>query len=183
MADILGLHHVTAIASDPQRNVDFYAGVLGLRLIKLTVNYDDPATYHLYYGDGQGHPGTIMTFFPWPGGISANSPFSLAPALRTQSSRMTSLRNSRQCSRAAAPTQESSGIAAGTSWALMISRPPSPGYPKTTSAAESRHDIGCVPVRAMPRWVGSQVNASAWMPPGSGVPLRYVCRLLRCFGS
>jgi glyoxalase family protein len=70
MADILGLHHVTAIAGDPQRNIDFYAGVLGLRLVKLTVNYDDPGTYHLYYGDGQGHPGTIMTFFPWPGAMS-----------------------------------------------------------------------------------------------------------------
>ena len=67
MPDILGLHHVTAIAGDPQRNIDFYAGILGLRLVKLTVNYDDPTTYHLYYGDGQGHPGTIMTFFPWPG--------------------------------------------------------------------------------------------------------------------
>jgi glyoxalase family protein len=70
MPDILGLHHVTAIASDPQQNVDFYAGVLGLRLVKLTVNYDDPTTYHIYYGDGQGHPGTIMTFFPWPGAIA-----------------------------------------------------------------------------------------------------------------
>jgi glyoxalase family protein len=69
MAEILGLHHVTAIASDPQRNLNFYAGLLGLRLVKLTVNYDDPTTYHLYYGDGQGHPGTIMTFFPWPGAM------------------------------------------------------------------------------------------------------------------
>jgi glyoxalase family protein len=69
MAEILGIHHVTAIASEPQKNIDFYAGVLGLRLVKLTVNYDDPTTYHLYYGDGQGHPGTIMTFFPWPGAI------------------------------------------------------------------------------------------------------------------
>ncbi|HWR54318.1 MAG TPA: ring-cleaving dioxygenase [Bryobacteraceae bacterium] len=67
--EILGLHHVTAIAGEPQANIDFYAGVLGLRLIKLTVNYDDPTTYHLYYGDGQGHPGTILTFFPWPGGM------------------------------------------------------------------------------------------------------------------
>ena len=67
MAGIEGLHHVTAIAGDPQVNIDFYAGVLGLRLVKLTVNFDDPTTYHLYYGDGQGHPGTIMTFFPWPG--------------------------------------------------------------------------------------------------------------------
>jgi glyoxalase family protein len=66
-APILGLHHVTAIAGDPQINVDFYAGVLGLRLIKKTVNFDDPSTYHLYYGDGVGSPGTIMTFFPWPG--------------------------------------------------------------------------------------------------------------------
>ena len=63
---IPGIHHVTAIAGDPQRNLDFYAGVLGLRLVKLTVNFDDPETYHLYYGDGQGTPGTILTFFPWP---------------------------------------------------------------------------------------------------------------------
>src|SRR5215475_14053873 len=63
---ILGIHHVTAIAGDPQTNLDFYAGVLGLRLVKLTVNFDDPGTYHLYYGDGAGNPGTILTFFPWP---------------------------------------------------------------------------------------------------------------------
>jgi catechol 2,3-dioxygenase-like lactoylglutathione lyase family enzyme len=62
-----GIHHVTAIAGDPQANADFYTGVLGLRLVKATVNYDDPHTYHLYYGDEQGHPGTILTFFPWPG--------------------------------------------------------------------------------------------------------------------
>jgi catechol 2,3-dioxygenase-like lactoylglutathione lyase family enzyme len=64
---ILGIHHVTAIAGEPQKNIDFYAGLLGLRLVKLTVNYDDPDTYHLYYGDELGHPGTILTFFPWPG--------------------------------------------------------------------------------------------------------------------
>jgi len=62
-----GIHHVTAIAGDPQANVDFYTGILGLRLVKLTVNYDDPQTYHVYYGDETGHPGTILTFFPWPG--------------------------------------------------------------------------------------------------------------------
>src|SRR5882724_10282719 len=62
-----GIHHVTAMASDPQANVDFYTGVLGLRLVKRTVNFDDPGTYHLYYGDEVGHPGTILTFFPWPG--------------------------------------------------------------------------------------------------------------------
>ena len=61
-----GLHHVTAIASDPQRNVDFYAGLLGLRLVKRTINFDDPRTYHFYYGDRRGTPGTILTFFPWP---------------------------------------------------------------------------------------------------------------------
>jgi glyoxalase family protein len=62
-----GIHHVTAIAEDPQENVDFYAGVLGLRLVKKTVNFDDPGSYHLYYGDAAGNPGTIMTFFSWPG--------------------------------------------------------------------------------------------------------------------
>src|SRR5436309_8650266 len=65
--DIRGIHHVTAIAGDPQRNVDFYTRVLGLRLVKLTVNFDDPRSYHLYYGDEQGHPGTLLTFFAWPG--------------------------------------------------------------------------------------------------------------------
>jgi glyoxalase family protein len=60
-----GIHHITAICGDPQRNVDFYVGVLGLRLVKRTVNFDDPGSYHLYYGDGVGSPGTIMTFFAW----------------------------------------------------------------------------------------------------------------------
>src|SRR6188472_3246889 len=64
---IPGLHHVTAIASDPQRNLDFYAGLLGLRFVKRTVNFDDPGTYHFYFGDALGTPGTILTFFPWPG--------------------------------------------------------------------------------------------------------------------
>ena len=64
---IPGIHHVTAITSDAQKNVDFYTGVLGLRLVKLTVNFDDPTSYHLYYGDETGSPGTILTFFAWPG--------------------------------------------------------------------------------------------------------------------
>src|SRR5213078_3674430 len=64
---ISGLHHVTAITADAQKNVDFYCGVLGLRLVKLTVNFDAPSSYHLYYGDEIGRPGTILTFFAWPG--------------------------------------------------------------------------------------------------------------------
>jgi glyoxalase family protein len=63
---IAGIHHVTAIASDPQRNLDFYTEVLGLRLVKRTVNFDDPGTYHFYFGDEVGSPGSILTFFPWP---------------------------------------------------------------------------------------------------------------------
>ncbi len=63
---IVGLHHVTAIASDPQRNLDFYTQVLGLRFVKRTVNFDDPGTYHFYFGNDSGAPGTILTFFPWP---------------------------------------------------------------------------------------------------------------------
>ncbi|HEY1204086.1 MAG TPA: ring-cleaving dioxygenase [Bryobacteraceae bacterium] len=58
---------MTAISSDPQRNLDFYGGVLGLRLVKLTVNFDDPDTYHFYYGDSLGRPGSLLTFFHWPG--------------------------------------------------------------------------------------------------------------------
>ena len=64
---ILGLHHITAIAGDAQRNYDFYTKVLGLRMLKKTVNFDDPQTYHFYFGDGIGTPGSILTFFPWPG--------------------------------------------------------------------------------------------------------------------
>ena len=60
-----GIHHITAIAGDPQQNINFYSGVLGLRLIKKTVNFDDPSVYHFYYGDEKGNPGTILTFFPW----------------------------------------------------------------------------------------------------------------------
>ncbi|GGE54296.1 ring-cleaving dioxygenase [Priestia taiwanensis] len=63
----MGIHHITAIVGHPQENVDFYAGVLGLRLVKQTVNFDDPETYHLYFGDGGGKPGTIITFFPEAG--------------------------------------------------------------------------------------------------------------------
>ena len=62
-----GLHHVTAIAGAPQRNIDFYVSGLGLRLVKRTVNFDDPGTYHLYYGDEGGSPGSLITFFPWRG--------------------------------------------------------------------------------------------------------------------
>ncbi|MEH7342940.1 ring-cleaving dioxygenase [Bacillus sp. JJ1532] len=61
----MGIHHITAIVGHPQENIDFYAGVLGLRLVKQTVNFDDPGTYHLYFGDEGGKPGTIITFFPW----------------------------------------------------------------------------------------------------------------------
>jgi glyoxalase family protein len=66
MSEIHGLHHVTCIAGDAQENVDFYAGVLGMRLVKKSVNQDSPETYHLFYADGDGHPGTDITFFPWP---------------------------------------------------------------------------------------------------------------------
>ena len=66
-ARAMGLHHVTAISADARSNVAFYTGLLGLRLVKRSVNQDDPTTYHLYYGDEAGSPGTIMTFFPWQG--------------------------------------------------------------------------------------------------------------------
>lgn len=67
MADpTTGIHHVTAICGAPQVNIDFYAGILGMRLVKRTVNFDDPGSYHLYYGDRRGRPGSLVTFFPWP---------------------------------------------------------------------------------------------------------------------
>lgn len=66
MEPIQGLHHITAMAGDTQTNVSFYQNVLGQRLVKTTVNFDDPGTYHLYYGDRTGTPGSILTFFPWP---------------------------------------------------------------------------------------------------------------------
>jgi glyoxalase family protein len=64
---IAGLHHVTAITADVQKNADFYTGILGLRMVKVTINYDEPTTYHTYFGDTLGRPGTAMTIFGWPG--------------------------------------------------------------------------------------------------------------------
>ncbi|WP_298646202.1 ring-cleaving dioxygenase [uncultured Proteiniphilum sp.] len=66
-ANILGLHHITAISDNAKRNLDFYTNALGLRLVKKTVNFDDPGTYHFYFGNKQGTPGTVITFFPWEG--------------------------------------------------------------------------------------------------------------------
>lgn len=82
-----GLHHVTAIAADPNENLDFYVRVLGLRLVKRTVNQDVPDTYHLFYADGAGTPGTDLTFFPWPrmgagrpgAGLAVEVPFAVPP--------------------------------------------------------------------------------------------------------
>lgn len=81
---------MTAICADPQENLDFYRGVLGLRLVKLTVNFDDPATYHFYYGDGAGNPGSILTFFPYPAGHHGR-PGTGQVTLTTLSIRRTSL--------------------------------------------------------------------------------------------
>ncbi len=67
--EVYGIHHVTAIAGDPQANVDFYAGSLGLRMVKKTVNFDNPGTYHFYYGDEYGNPETILPFFPSTGRV------------------------------------------------------------------------------------------------------------------
>jgi glyoxalase family protein len=66
MTAVTGLHHITCISGAPQDNVDFYSGVLGMRLVKKSVNQDSPGTYHLFYADADGHPGTDITFFPWP---------------------------------------------------------------------------------------------------------------------
>src|SRR5262245_50055075 len=65
MRPVHGLHHITAIAGPAQENLDFYAGILGMRLVKRSINQDDPGTYHLFYADAEGHPGTDLTFFPW----------------------------------------------------------------------------------------------------------------------
>lgn len=65
MEPVKGLHHITAIAGPAQENLDFYAGILGMRLVKKSINQDDPGTYHLFYADAEGHPGTDLTFFPW----------------------------------------------------------------------------------------------------------------------
>jgi glyoxalase family protein len=83
-----GIHHVTAISGKATHNLDFYTHVLGMRFVKKTVNFDDPATYHLYYGDAEGHPGTILTFFPWehaaPGragvGLAQETAFCVPPS-------------------------------------------------------------------------------------------------------
>ena len=88
-ASVLGIHHITAICGNPQVNVDFYAGILGLRLVKRTVNQDDPYTYHLFYADAVGTPGTDLTFFPWehlpPGRIGSGMVVRIAFAVSPMS--------------------------------------------------------------------------------------------------
>lgn len=86
MNAIQGLHHITAVARDAQRNLDFYRNILGQRLVKRTVNFDDPGTYHFYFADAAGTPGTVLTFFPWqnvrrgaPGNGAANAVAYQAP--------------------------------------------------------------------------------------------------------
>lgn len=92
---IPGLHHVTAISGAPQENLDFYAGPLGQHLVKRTVNFDDPGTYHLYYGDETGTPGTIMTFFPFadagPGRAGPGMAVAVAYAVPDLNARMEAL--------------------------------------------------------------------------------------------
>jgi glyoxalase family protein len=78
MRGVNGLHHITAIAGPAQENLDFYAGVLGMRLVKRSVNQDDPGTYHLFYADAEGHPGSDLTFFPWSQMAPARPGFGLA---------------------------------------------------------------------------------------------------------
>src|ERR1700731_4048112 len=73
-----GIHHVTAISGKAARNLDFYTRTLGVRFVKKTVNFDDPGTYHLYYGDDVGHPGTILTFFPWEDAAAGRAGVGLA---------------------------------------------------------------------------------------------------------
>ncbi|HJU89400.1 MAG TPA: ring-cleaving dioxygenase [Gemmatimonadaceae bacterium] len=91
MSDLHGIHHITAIAGDAQENLDFYAGVLGMRLVKRSVNQDSPGTYHLFYADAEGHPGSDLTFFPWPElpaarrGVGLGSEISLAVPVDTLS--------------------------------------------------------------------------------------------------
>jgi glyoxalase family protein len=88
MEGVNGLHHITAIAGPPQENLDFYAGILGMRLVKKSVNQDDPGTYHLFYADAVGHPGSDLTFFPWTQmappregyGLSSEVSLSIPPA-------------------------------------------------------------------------------------------------------
>src|SRR5262245_23438854 len=69
---ILGIHHITLICSDPQQTINFYTHVLGQRLVKQTINFDDPGSYHLYFGDETGSPGSAITFFAWPGASKGN---------------------------------------------------------------------------------------------------------------
>jgi glyoxalase family protein len=78
MTAITGLHHITCISGDAQENVDFYSGVLSMRMVKRSVNQDSPGTYHLFYADGDGHPGTDITFFPWPEMAPAKAGIGLA---------------------------------------------------------------------------------------------------------
>src|SRR6059036_3832507 len=112
---VRGLHHVTAIAGPAQENLDFYAGVLGMRLVKKSVNQDDPGTYHLFYADAEGHPGTDLTFFPWshvaPPRLATASRWRWASKCRTRAS-STGARASRSTGSSPVPRSRGSASAA-----------------------------------------------------------------------
>lgn len=148
---INGLHHVTAISGAPQRNLDFYAKVLGLRFVKRTVNFDDPSVYHLYYGDETGAPGTAMTFFPWEHlpparrgtGEVALTAFSVpAGSLEFWRERLRRLEVPHQ---EAAPRFDEPGLALsdpdGLPLALVATREADPRVPWTTPAIDAEHAV------------------------------------------
>jgi glyoxalase family protein len=150
-AQINGLHHVTAISGTPQRNVNFYAKVLGLRFVKRTVNFDDPSVYHLYYGNEIGAPGTAMTFFPWEHlpparrgtGEVALTAFSVpAASLEFWRERLTRLEVPHQ---EAKPRFEEPALALfdpdGLPLALVATPEPDPRAPWTTPEIDAEHAV------------------------------------------
>ncbi len=137
-----GLHHVTAIAGPAARNVDFYTRALGLRLVKKTVNFDDPGTYHLYYGDGDAAPGTILTFFPWehaaPGRLGVGE--TRETVFRAPVGQLSA--GSTRSSSARWASRNAGSFSAWPSSAFLASRPSRPGRspasgPSTPSAAST----------------------------------------------
>ena len=150
-ASINGLHHVTAISGAPQRNLDFYVKVLGLRFVKRTVNFDDPSVYHLYYGNEIGAPGTAMTFFPWEhlpparrgtGEVAATAFAVPAGSLEFWRERLTRLDVPHG---EAAPRFEEAALALsdpdGLPLALVASREPDPRAPWTTREIGAEHAV------------------------------------------
>ena len=142
MREVAGLHHITAIAGPAQENLDFYAGVLGMRLVKRSVNQDDPGTYHLFYADAEGHPGTDLTFFPWAQIAPSRPGHGLAIEVRSQCRRAASAGGASGSSATARARRRRDALRRARAAAARSARPAAWRWSRAPTPRAAVHAVG-----------------------------------------